>query len=699
MGNRLATQTSPYLRQHADNPVDWYPWGEEALRRARDEDRPILLSIGYSACHWCHVMAHESFEDPRVAALMNELFVCIKVDREERPDLDAIYMQAVQAMTGQGGWPMTVFLTPEGAPFYGGTYFPPETRGGLPGFPTVLRAAHDAYRNRRHDVERAAREAAASLTARPLPPGEEPSLGTVTAAVARLIAQADRRHGGFGSAPKFPHPEAFELLLRRGVLGGDREAADVALTSLRRMAEGGIRDHLGGGFHRYSVDAEWRVPHFEKMLYDNAQLATVYLHAAQLSGDEVMREAATSTLDYLVREMRLPGGGFASSQDADSEGMEGRYYVWTPAEIAAALTSAEDAQLACRFFGVTGSGSFEGGRSVLRVVEPLDSMAGDLGTTSAQLTERLHGIRSRLLAARARRAPPGRDDKVVTAWNALTVRAFAEAGMALGRPDYVDIAQNCGRFLISALIVDGRLRRSWLEGPAQVGGFLDDVAGLGDALLTVYEATGEPEWFGRAVALADDAATRFRDPERGYFDAAADAEPLLVRLRGLEDNPLPAGQSLAARLFLRLAGLTGEERWRSRALEILRPLTGAIARIPLALGSLACVADHFVAGSEEIAVVGARGAPATRALLAEIWPRYDPYRVLAWGPEDSVPLLAGRGLVGGRPAAYVCRRFTCAAPVTDPELLAVQLASPTAAGSSLRAAGAPVSSSAARTGQ
>ncbi len=679
MPNRLMNQTSPYLRQHADNPVDWYPWGEEALRRSRAEDRPILLSIGYSACHWCHVMAHESFADPRTAALMNQLFVCIKVDREERPDLDAVYMQAVQAMTGGGGWPMTVFLTPEGAPFFGGTYFPPETRGGLPAFSAVLRAAHDAYRNRRHDVERAAREAAAALTAPHLPSGEEPSAGVVSAAGARLIAQADRRHGGFGGEPKFPHPAALELLLRRGMLGDDGEAADVALTSLRRMAEGGIRDHLGGGFHRYSVDAQWRVPHFEKMLYDNAQLATEYLHAWQLSGDDAMGEVATSTLDYLMREMRLPGGGFASSQDADSEGEEGRYYTWTPAEVAAALDDEDAASLARRAFAVSPSGGLEGGRSVLRVTEPWEQMAADLGTSVQDLSERLHDIRTRLLAARSRRVPPSRDGKVVTAWNALALRAFAEAGTAMGRPDYVEVAQGCGGFLIDELIVDGRLRRSWLDGPSPVGGFLDDVAGLGDALLALYEASGDPGWFGRAVALAEDAAARFRDPERGYFDSASDAEPLLIRPRGLEDNPLPAGQSLAAQLFLRLAALTGEQRWRERALEIVRPLTAAIARIPLALGSLACVADQMLAGSREVAVVGPRGDPATRALLAEVWRRYDPYRVLAWGPEGAVPLLAGRSLVEGRSAAYVCERFVCQAPITDPEVLAAALVSRAAA--------------------
>jgi uncharacterized protein YyaL (SSP411 family) len=674
MANRLASQSSPYLRQHAGNPVDWYPWGEEAMRTARETDRPILLSVGYSACHWCHVMAHECFEDAGIAALMNELFVNIKVDREERPDVDAVYMEAVQAMTGQGGWPMTVFLTPAGAPYFGGTYFPPVARGGMPGFPTVLRAAHDAYRQGREDVERIGGEIRRALAPPPLPAGEDPSPDVVTRAVARLVEQSDTRHGGFGGAPKFPHPAALELLLRRGFAGPDPAAAAVVRTTLDRMLRGGLFDQLGGGFHRYSVDARWAVPHFEKMLYDNAQLAVVYLHAHQLTGDPEYRRAVELTLDYLAREMRLPGGGFASSQDADSEGVEGRYFVWTPAQVHQVLGDGEDARLACRVFGVSAEGNFAKGSSVLSLALAPAELAGELGIDRDDAAQRVEDLRRRLLASRSQRVAPGRDAKVVTAWNGLALRAFAEAGSALARLDYVEVAQNCAGFLLAEVVVEGRLRRSWMAGAAGVNAFLEDVAFLGDGLLAVYEATGEASHYERAAGLAEEIETRFRDPDGGYFDTAADAAPLLVRPRGLEDNPLPAGRSMAAQLFLRLAGLTGEERWRDRAREIVRPLVPAIARAPLALGSLACVLDQLVTPSREVAIVGPPDDAATRALLREVWQRRDPYRVLAWGAGGSVPLLTGRAMLNGRPAAYVCEGFVCRMPVSDPGELAAQLA-------------------------
>jgi hypothetical protein len=672
MTNRLATESSPYLRQHAGNPVDWYPWGEEALRVARETDRPILLSVGYSACHWCHVMAHESFENAPIAALMNELFVNVKVDREERPDLDAVYMQAVQAITGQGGWPMTVFLTPGGAPFFGGTYFPPEPRGGMPGFPSVLHAAHDAFRHSRADVERAAAEITEALRAAPLPEGADPGPGVVSQAVSRLVRQSDPRHGGFGGAPKFPHPAAVELLLRHG-FPGEEAAAMAALTTLDRMLRGGIFDQLGGGFHRYSVDAVWAVPHFEKMLYDNAQLAVVYLHAHQLAGDPAHRGAVESTLDYLVREMLLPGGGFASSQDADTEGVEGRYFVWTADQVREAVAEDEAAALACRVFGVSPEGNFEDGRSVLSLAVSPEELAAELGVSRVEAAARVDGLRRSLLAFRERRAAPGRDDKVVTSWNGLALRAFAEAGAALDRSDYVQIGRNCADFLLAELVVEGRLRRSWKDGGVGVGAFLEDVASAGDGLLAVYEATGEPGYFNAALGFGEEVLARFRDPGGGYFDTAADAEPLLVRPSGVEDNPLPAGRSAAAQLFVRLAGLTGEQRWRDRALEIVRPLAAAIARAPLAFGSLGCVLDQLVAPSREVAVAGPPGAAATRALLREVWRRRDPYRALAWGAAASVPLLAGRSLIAGLPTAYVCEGFVCRAPTTDAGGLAAQL--------------------------
>jgi uncharacterized protein YyaL (SSP411 family) len=492
--------------------------------------------------------------------------------------------------------------------------------------------------------------------------------------VARLVEQIDARHGGFGGAPKFPHPAALELLLRRGFAGSDGEAAAAARTTLDRMLRGGIFDQLGGGFHRYSVDAAWAVPHFEKMLYDNAQLAVVYLHAHQLTGDPAYRRAVELTLDHLVREMRLPGGGFASSQDADSQGVEGRYFVWTPEQVRAAVADPEEAALACRVFGVPEQGSFEAGSSVLSLAVTPDQLARELGIDPGEAAERVEGLRRGLLASRFQRVAPGRDAKVVTAWNGLALRAFAEAGSALARPDYVEVAQNCATFLLDELVVDGRLRRSWMPGAAGVNAFLEDVALLGDGLLAVYEATGEASHYERAVGFAGEIETRFRDPEGGYFDTAADAEPLLIRPRGLEDNPLPAGRSMAAQLFLRLSGLTGEERWRESAREIVRPLVPAIARAPLALGSLACVLDQLVAPSREVAIAGAADDAATRWLLREVWVRRDPYRVLAWGAGGSVPLLAGRSLINGRPAAYVCEGFVCRVPTTDPGELAAQLA-------------------------
>jgi len=568
---------------------------------------------------------------------------------------------------------MTVFLTPVGVPFFGGTYFPPVPRGGMPGFPDVLRAAADAYRQGREDVERIGGEIRRALAPPPLPAGEEPSAEVVTRAVARLVEQIDARHGGFGGAPKFPHPAALEMLLRRGFAGSDGAAAAAARTTLDRMLRGGIFDQLGGGFHRYSVDAAWAVPHFEKMLYDNAQLAVVYLHAHQLTGDPAYRRAVELTLDYLVREMRLPDGGFASSQDADSEGVEGRYFVWTPEQVREAVAGPEEAALACRVFGVPEQGNFEAGGSVLSLAVTPDQLARELGTDPDDAAQRLDDLRRRLLGSRSQRVAPGRDAKVVTAWNGLALRAFAEAGTALARQDYVDIAQNCAGFLLDALVVDGRLRRSWMAGAAGVNAFLEDVAFLGDGLLAVYEATGETSHYEGAVGLAREIESRFRDAEGGYFDTAADAEPLLIRPRGLEDNPLPAGRSMAAQLFLWLAGLTGEERWREAAREIVRPLVPAIARAPLALGSLACVLDQMVAPSREVAIVGTGDDPATRSLLREVWRRRDPYRVLAWGAGGSVPLLAGRSLISGHPAAYVCEGFVCRVPVSDPGELAAQL--------------------------
>jgi len=672
MPNRLAQESSPYLRQHAGNPVEWYPWGEEAFARARDEDRPVLLSVGYSACHWCHVMAHESFEDPEIAALMNALFVNVKVDREERPDVDSIYMQAVQAMSGHGGWPMTVFLTPAGIPFYGGTYFPPEDRMGMRGFPTILRAVADAYRTRRERIDRSAAQMLAALAPPALPEPAEHAPTVLDDAVRALVAQTDRRHGGFGSAPKFPHPMAIDLMLRRYLRTKDETVWQAAELTVDAMARGGVHDQVGGGFHRYSVDTRWAIPHFEKMLYDNAQLVPVYLHAYQLGGREDFLEVATRTLDYLVREMRLPVGGFAASQDADSEGGEGAFFVWTPKQLRDALGE-DDAALAARVFGVVEGGNFEGGGTVLSLPYPIEGVAEAMGVTPKELQQRLTLIRERLYTVRRQRPAPARDDKVITAWNALAVRAFAEAGAVLGRDDYIDVARQCANFLLDAVIVDGMLRRTWLDGEAKVTAFLDDTSLLADSLLTLYEATGDPRFFTTAHGLAEDIVARFRAPDGSYYDTASDAEPLIVRPRSIDDNPVTAGQSAAASVFLRLYAFTADPGWLDHAGEIIAPLIGAIARVPLALSSLAAAYEMSVSPVREIAIAGAVRDPGTQSLVRTVWKRFDPLRVLAWGPQDGVPLLRDRPQVHGRATAYVCHRFVCLAPVTDGAALDAQL--------------------------
>jgi uncharacterized protein YyaL (SSP411 family) len=672
--NRLAGETSPYLLQHAENPVDWYPWGDEAFARARDEDRPVLLSVGYSACHWCHVMAHESFENEQTAALMNQLFVNIKVDREERPDVDSIYMQAVTAISGQGGWPMTVFLTPAGEPYFGGTYYPPEDRHGLRGFPFVLQAAADAYRHRHDEVATAADQLRRALQPPTLPEGTI-SAAALDAASARLISTADARHGGFGAAPKFPHPAALDFLLRRHRVTGERKTLDVVLVSLDRMARGGINDQVGGGFHRYSVDGTWSVPHFEKMLYDNAQLPPVYLHAYQLTGDVRWRRVVEQTLEYVLRELQLEGGGFASSQDADSPGGEGSYFVWTPAQLID-LLGEDDGTLAARLFGVSDAGNFEHGTTVLSMPFPVAQVAHSLGVAEAELDQRIDKVRTRLFAARQGRAAPARDDKVLTSWNALMVAALAEAGAALHRPDYVDAARRGADFLLHELRPDGVLLRTWKGGAAKIVGFLEDSAFLADALITLYEAAGDSRYLATAHDLAEDALRRFSE-DGALYDTASDAQPLVVRPRSIDDNPIPAGQSALASALLRLAAFDGDVRLRERALEIIGPMAAVVARSPLAVGSMACAMDRALSPSREIAISGPAGDPRTAALVAAVHACWIPDSVLAWGGGGGgVPLLEDRPMVAGAPAAYVCENFVCALPVTGPGELAALLAPP-----------------------
>jgi uncharacterized protein YyaL (SSP411 family) len=681
--NRLAGETSPYLLQHQHNPVDWYPWGEEAFARARGEDRPILLSIGYSACHWCHVMERESFEDEETAAIMNEHFVNVKVDREERPDVDSLYMTAVQRLTGHGGWPMTVFITPEGEPFYGGTYFPPAPRHGMPAFQQVLLGISEAWTRRRDDVRRSADELTETLrqAAALRPPPAEIDHRLLDQAFAELAPLHDRRLGGFGAAPKFPQPLALDFLLRYWSRSGNEEAMAIVRHTLRFMARGGIYDHVGGGFHRYSVDARWLVPHFEKMLYDNALLARVYLHAFLATREAEFREIAEDVLAYVLREMTSPEGAFYSAQDADSEGEEGKFYVWTPAELDDVLGPEDGARVRAAF-GVSAGGNFEGS-NILNLLPPLTEEPGaDAHAIASEGRAVMAGVRDRLYAARARRIWPGLDDKVLTAWNAMMLRSFAEAGRALNRSEYVDAARRNADFIRRELWLDGGLLRTYRDGRSKIPAFLDDHALMVDALVALYEATFDPEWIVFARQLADAMIERFWDEEAGlFFDTPVGPGELVVRPREVNDSATPSGTSAAATALLRLGALTGVQRYEELATRVLVALAELAPRFPQAFGELLAAVDLQVDGVQEVAVVGEADAADTRALLDALRERYLPRAVVAWraaGAEgeaaaEAVPLLADRDAVGGAAAAYVCRRFTCRRPVTDPAALLSEL--------------------------
>jgi uncharacterized protein YyaL (SSP411 family) len=655
MANRLAQETSPYLLQHRDNPVDWYPWGPEAQSQARQLDRPILLSVGYSACHWCHVMERESFEDLDTAAYMNEHFVNVKVDREERPDVDALYMESVQAMSGHGGWPMTVFCDPDGVPFYGGTYFPPEDSRGMPSFRMVMEAVVEAYRNKREELRARAPEMKAHLGAvgRIEPANESPGGELLNAAVATLREGADMERGGFGGAPKFPPSSALELLLARG------ETEPVQLT-LDAMMASGIYDHLGGGFARYAVDANWLIPHFEKMLYDNAQLARIYLHGWQALGHDRYRRVCEETLDWLLGEMRGPEGGFFSALDADSEGEEGRFYVWTPEEIRGVLGDAAEPVL--EYYGVTEAGNFEG-RNVLHLAR---------GAAAPQ-PDGLDEARRALHEARSRRPRPGLDDKRLTSWNALAIAAFAEAGAVLDREDYLEAARACAGFVLDGLHDDeGRLLRSFKDGEGRLNAYLEDHAFLLEALLTLYEASFEPRWFERAQCLADTLLARFGDPERGgFFSTSDDHEALIARRKEIGDHPIPSGNSSAALGLLRLAALTGDRSYEGQAIGVLRLFAKAAPRQPDAFAHLLRALDFHLSPTKEVALVGDELAE----LAAAVRSQHRPHLVLAGGPEGAAapPLLKGRTAIDGRPAAYVCEHFACQAPTIDVAVLADNL--------------------------
>ncbi len=683
MPNRLAQETSPYLRQHAENPVDWYPWGDEAFTRARAEDKAVLLSVGYSACHWCHVMAHESFEHPETAEVMNSLFVNIKVDREERPDVDDIYMNAVQAMTGHGGWPMTVFLLPDGRPFWGGTYFPRVPRYGMPSFMQVLHAIHDAYANRRAEVEQAASSLTHALDNNLLDVGtsaDDLNTALLDRAASKLLSGFDRINGGFGGAPKFPQPMNLAFLLAHHARTGDADALNAVTHTLRKMARGGMYDQIGGGFARYSVDEKWLVPHFEKMLYDNAQLSRLYLHAWQVTGDRFFRVIAEETYDYILREMTAPEGGFYSATDADSEGEEGKFFVWTIAEVES-LLSADDARVAVTYFGMTESGNFEG-KNILNIPREPADVAAELGLSVDDLAAAVERITHTLYAARSHRVHPGLDDKILTAWNGLMLGSLAEAARVLNRDDYRIAAIRAGEFLTSTMVehtADGpRLLRTYNHGRAKLNGVLEDYACLAEGLLDLYMTTFDTTAFDLARALTDRALTHFRAGDGGFFDVSDDHEPLIVRPRSLQDNAVPSGSGKLCRVLALMSAYTGDARDDDAARAALRLLVSGMSEYPQAFGESLGAVELLAGGVIELALVGPLDSPALRDLAAEAWSAYRPNLIAAHAPQDaspdhSIPLLAGRVQRDGQPTAYVCRKFTCKLPVTEPAALRAQL--------------------------
>jgi uncharacterized protein len=723
--NRLINETSPYLIHHAHNPVDWFPWGGEAFEKAKAEDKSIHLSVGYAACHWCHVLANESFENEETARIMNENFVNIKVDREERPDIDSIYMTAVQAMTGGGGWPMTVFMTPEGVPFYGGTYFPPEDRHGLPAFRRVLLSVADAYHNRRSELLNAGQELVQHIrtaNAARLPAGAL-SYELLDRAFSGLASQFEPGYGGFGNAPKFPQPMTLEFLLRYAQRTGSQPGMQMLEQTLRAMAEGGIYDQLGGGFHRYSVDEQWLVPHFEKMLYDNALLARVYVEAFQASGNPFYRRIAEETLDYLVREMRHPAGGFFSTQDADSllapdsaHKEEGAFFVWTPAELREVLGNS-DAMVFAALYDVTDRGNFEG-KNILHVQRQPAEVARVIGMPVEQVEQIAAQARQKLFAARERRPRPDLDDKVLTAWNGMALRAFAYAARALGRDDYREVAWQCAEFLLRTMRrQDGTLLRAWRDRPEtgdarqetqargrEIGdqessadqetqnsnlkpqnsalGFLEDHALLADGLLTLYEATFEPRWLIEARALADTMLARFWDEGiTGFYDTAADHEALVVRPRDTGDNATPSGNAAAADVLLRLAAIFDNPGYRDSAEAVLAGMAQLMERYPTGFGRYLAAAEFALAPVKEIALVGEPSAADMQALVETIFRMFLPNKVVLLRQPDEAtpalpsPLLEDRQQIGGVATAYVCEHYVCKLPCSDPAMLAEQLVS------------------------
>jgi uncharacterized protein len=672
--NALIHETSPYLLQHAHNPVQWFPWGPEALVKAQAEDKPILLSIGYSACHWCHVMAHECFEDEEIAELMNRYFINIKVDREERPDLDNIYMSAVQLTTGRGGWPMTVFLTPEQKPFFCGTYFPKEDRYGISGFRRILLGIAEVYREKRQILYQDAEVVTAELAKAGAHPDISVKLASsiLEEAAKTMISGYDSVYGGFGGAPKFPPSMALSFLMRRSEGQKDESFLEQIHKTLTQMAYGGIYDQLGGGFHRYSVDAEWQIPHFEKMLYDNALLSRAYLDAFLLTGNEFYRKICKDVLDYVSREMTSGEDGFFSSQDADSEGHEGKFYVWTDGEIRSLLGEA-DAGIFCSYYGVTTNGNFEGS-NILNVSQTIEAFALRHSLTEETVSDILKHSRDRLLEARERRVRPGRDEKILTAWNGLMLRSFAEAAAALNDANYRRIAVRNAEFLLSHMHRQGNLLRSYRDGQAKFNAYLDDYACLIDGLLSLYEATFDLRWIRIVEDLARTMTERFWDPQQNnFFFTADDHESLIHRPKEIFDNACPSGNSVAAGALLRLAALTGDGQWASYAVSMLESAAGLMAQYPMAVPHLLCVLDFYLGKTSEFAIIGSPDYLEAQAFAAEIFRHYLPNKTIACGLSGGLALLENRPQIHRRATVYVCENRVCRQPVTVIEELRAML--------------------------
>lgn len=668
--NRLSTETSPYLLQHAHNPVVWYPWGEEAFAKAKAENRPILLSVGYSACHWCHVMERESFEDEKIAGVMNELFINIKVDREERPDVDEIYMNAVQMLTGRGGWPMTMFLTPDGKPFYGGTYFPPVDRHGLPAFPRVLAGVAQAYHERPQDIENSTAQILANLeklahreeTTRPL------HIDTLEQVAANLAKHVDQTHGGLGGAPKFPNSMVFSLFLRQAHATGNTRYVELTTHTLRKMAEGGVYDHLGGGFHRYSVDERWLVPHFEKMLYDNALLVPLYLQAYQVTGDEFFRHVVEEILAYVEREMVSPEGGFYSTQDADSEGEEGKFFVWSHEEVMR-LLGEEVGELFCRYYDVTDVGNFEH-QNILHPTLTMEQLAKMFRREVGEVQRLIAEAKQKLFTVREGRIKPGRDEKMLASWNGLMLSAFADAAKVLGHPRYVEIARHNADFLWTRLYRDGRLLHSCKDGQARFNAYLDDYAFVAAGLIDLYEATFERVYLDRAVELTETLLSRFWDEqEGGFYFTSNDHEALISRSKSAFDGAIPSGNSVAVLVLLRLSYLTENSRYLEKAEKTLRLFYDAMEQNPFGFSLMLGALDLYLRRPKEVVVLGPPQAEATTALLAQLHREFIPNKTL-WcvDPQrgEQIPsLLAGKTQVDGKLTVYVCHNFTCSLPVTE----------------------------------